>query len=146
MMISDKFFNLGIQVKGNKTEQKCKCPNCVTLGKTNINDTCLSINLESGLYNCHKCSWKGCVAETNFKREEMQIIYKIPTKPNISKLTDEALKYFQDRGIGQEVVLKNKIASTSDGNGVLFPYFRNGQLINYKTRLLKEKIAALCYL
>lgn len=139
MMISDKFFNLGIQVKGNRTEQKCKCPNCVTLGKTNINDTCLSINLESGLYNCHKCGWKGCVSETNFKREEMQIIYKLPVKPNISKLTDEALKYFEDRGISQAVVLKNKIASTSDGNGVLFPYFRNGQLINYKTRLLKEK-------
>lgn len=139
MMISDKFFNLGIQVKGSRTEQKCKCPNCVTLGKTNINDTCLSINLESGLYNCHKCGWKGCVAENNFKREEMQIIYKIPVKPNISKLTDEALKYFEDRGISQTIVLKNKIASTSDGNGVLFPYFRNGQLINYKTRLLKEK-------
>jgi twinkle protein len=139
MTISDKFYALGVQVKGNRTEQKCKCPNCVTVGKTNINDTCLSINLNTGLYNCHKCGWKGCVAESNYKPEEMQIVYKIPTKPNITKLSDEALKFFESRGINQEVVLNNKIASTSDGNGVLFPYFRNGQLINYKTRLLKEK-------
>lgn len=139
MTIADSFYNLGIQVKSNRVEQKCKCPNCVTLGKTNINDTCLSINLNTGLYNCHKCGWKGCAVEKEYKREEMQIIYKIPEKPNITKLSDEALKYFESRAIGQEVILENKIAMTKDGNGIVFPYFRNGQLINYKTRLLKEK-------
>lgn len=139
MTITDKFYSLGIQIKSNRVEQKCKCPNCVTLGKTNINDTCLSINLNTGLYNCHKCGWKGCVAEKEYKREEMQIIYKIPEKPNITKLSDEALKYFESRSISQEIILSNKIAMTKDGNGIVFPYFRNGQLINYKTRLLKEK-------
>ena len=139
MTIADKFYNLGVQLKGNRIEQKCKCPNCVTLGKTNINDTCLSVNLNTGLYLCHKCGWKGCVAEKEYKREEMQIIYKIPEKPNITKLSDEALKYFESRAINQEVILANKIAMTKDGNGIVFPYFRNEQLINYKTRLLKEK-------
>lgn len=139
MTIADKFYNLGVQLKGNRIEQKCKCPNCVTLGKTNINDTCLSVNLNTGLYLCHKCGWKGCVDEKEYKREEMQIIYKIPEKPNITKLSDEALKYFESRAINQEVILANKIAMTKDGNGIVFPYFRNEQLINYKTRLLKEK-------
>lgn len=139
MTIADKFYNLGVQLKGNRIEQKCKCPNCVTLGKTNINDTCLSVNLNTGLYLCHKCGWKGCVAEKEYKREEMQIIYKIPEKPNITKLSDEALKYFESRAINQEVILANKIAMTKDGNGIVFPYFRNEQLINYKTRLLREK-------
>ena len=139
MTIADKFYSLGVQLKGSRIEQKCKCPNCVTLGKTNINDTCLSVNLSNGLYLCHKCGWKGCVAEKEYKREEMQIIYKIPEKPNITKLSDEALKYFESRAINQEVILANKIAMTKDGNGIVFPYFRNEQLINYKTRLLKEK-------
>lgn len=139
MTISDKFFGLGIQIKSSKIEQKCKCPNCVIVGKTNISDTCLSINLNTGLYNCHKCGWKGCVAENEFKRNEMIITYKLPEKPNITKLTDEAIKFFEERGINQEVLLLNKIAITNDKNGIVFPYFRNGQLINYKTRLIKEK-------
>ena len=139
MTISDKFFGLGIQIKSNKVEQKVKCPNCVKIGKTNINDTCLSINLNTGLYNCFKCSWKGCVAEKEFKRNEMIITYKLPEKPNITKLTDDAVKYFESRGINQEVILNNKIAITKDLNGIVFPYFRNGQLVNYKTRLIKEK-------
>lgn len=139
MTIIDKFISLGIEVKSNRIEQKVKCPNCVTLGKTNINDTCLSINLNTGLYLCHKCHFKGCVAEKEYKFEKMQVVYKIPEKPNITKLTDEALKYFESRGINQNVILANKIAVSADGKGIIFPYFRNGQLINYKTRLLHEK-------
>jgi twinkle protein len=139
MTISDKFYALGVKVKGNRTEQKCKCPNCVTVGKTNINDTCLSINLVSGLYNCHKCSWKGCVAETEYKQDKMIVTYKLPVKPNITKLSDEALQFFESRNINQSVILENKIAMTKDGNGIVFPYFRDGILINYKTRVIKEK-------
>ena len=139
MTIIDKFISLGVEVKSNRTEQKVKCPNCVTIGKTNINDTCLSINLSTGLYNCFKCGWKGCVSEKENRFEKMQIVYKLPEKPNITKLSKEALYYFESRGINQSVILKNKIAMSSGGKGIIFPYFRNGQLINYKTRLLHEK-------
>jgi len=139
MTISDKFYALGVQVKGSRTEQKCKCPNCVKVGKTNINDTCLSINLDSGLYNCHKCGWKGCVAETEYKQDKMIVTYKLPVKPNITKLSTEALQFFESRNINQSVILENKIAMTIDGGGIVFPYFRDGKLINFKTRLIKEK-------
>jgi len=139
MTISDKFMNLGIMPKSNKTEQKVVCPNCVREGKTNIKDTCLSINLVDGLYYCHKCLWKGCVAEKEFKKIEMQTIYKIPVKPNITNLSKEAVEFFENRSIGQNILVNNKIAMTKDGTGIVFPYFRDGQLINYKTRLIKEK-------
>ena len=99
MTIIDKFISLGVEVKSNRTEQKVKCPNCVTIGKTNINDTCLSINLSTGLYLCHKCNFKGCVAEKENRFEKMQIVYKLPEKPNITKLSKEALYYFESRGI-----------------------------------------------
>ena len=137
--IKDGFSNLGIIFKRNSGEEKCKCPNCVRLGKTNINEPCLSINLNTGLYNCHKCGWKGIVLENEFKRQKMETIYKLPVKPNITNLSEDALKFFINRGITQDVILKNKIAMTKDGNGIVFPYFRNGILINYKTRLIKEK-------
>lgn len=135
--ILDRFIAIGIQPKTNRNQQKLKCPNCISIGKTNINDTCLSIELSSGLYNCHKCGWKGCVKP--MERQQMEVQYKIPVKPNITNLTDEALKRFTDRGINQEVLKKNKIASSSDGTAIIYPYLRNGSLINYKTRLLKEK-------
>jgi len=133
----NEFISLGIEVKGNRVEQKVKCPNCVKLGKTNIKDTCLSINLNTGLYNCHKCSWKGCVVKTEYQRPEIIKTYSLPQRPNVTKLTNDAVKYFESRSITQEVIVKNKIASTT--NGIIFPYLRDGVLINYKTRLLDEK-------
>lgn len=135
----NEFIQIGIQPKGNRIEQKVICPNCIKLGKTNIKDTCLSINLESGLYNCHKCGWSGKLGKQEFKRPEMIVTYKLPTKPNITKLSNDAVKYFESRAITQEVINKNKIASTADNTGFVFPYFREGVLINYKTRLLNEK-------
>jgi len=137
--MTNEFLNIGIIPKGSRVEQKLVCPNCVKLGKTNIKDTCLSVNLNTGLYNCHKCSWSGKVGKSDYVRPEIIQTYKIPQRPNITKLTDEALKYFESRSITQEVVIKNKIASTSGQEAFLFPYFRNGELINYKVRLLKEK-------
>lgn len=138
-MIIDNFIKLGIEIKGNRVEQKVKCPNCIRIGKTNIKDTCLSINLNTGLYNCHKCGWKGCVVEKEFKREEMNIVYKLPEKRNMTKLSDEAVKFFESRAITQAVLNENKIVMTKDGKGIIFPYFKEKQLINYKTRLIHEK-------
>lgn len=138
-MIIDNFIKLGIEVKGNRVEQKVRCPNCIRIGKTNIKDTCLSINLNTGLYNCHKCGWKGCVVEKEFKREEMNIVYKLPEKRNMTKLSDEAVKFFESRAITQAVLNENKIVMTKDGKGIIFPYFKEKQLINYKTRLIHEK-------
>lgn len=139
MTIREKFYALGVDIKSDRAEQKVKCPECVRIGKTNINDTCLSINLNTGLYLCHKCNFKGCVAEQEYKRKEIEIVYKLPVKPNITKLSDEAIKLFESRAISQDIILANKIAMTKDGSGIVFPYFRNGNLINYKTRLIREK-------
>lgn len=129
-----EFQKIGIETKGNKPSQKVKCPNCVTLGKQHISDTCLSIDLNDGLYNCHKCGWSGCV-----KPKTIEVKYTRPTKQNFTKISDEALKLFTDRGITQSVVNANKIAMSSDGQSVIFPYLRNGELINYKQRFINKK-------
>lgn len=129
-----EFQQIGIEPKGNRPSQKLKCPNCVTVGKTNINDTCLSIDLNDGLYNCHKCGWSGCV-----KPKTIQVKYERPTKQNFTKLSDVALKLFSDRGITQSVVISNKITMFKDGKSIIFPYLRNGELINYKQRFLDKK-------
>lgn len=131
-----EFINIGVEPKGNRAEQKVKCPECLRQGKTNWKDECLSINIESGLYNCHKCGWKGCVKkDNNYTKME----YVRPTKQNFTKLSDEALNLFSERGITQSVVNANKIVMSKDGKSVIFPYLKNGQLINYKQRFLDKK-------
>ena len=132
-MISE-FLNIGVNPKGNKEEQKVICPNCIRLGKTNYKDTCLSINLQKGFYNCHKCGWSGCV-----KPKEIKVMYQRPTKTNFTNLSDEALKLFTERGITQKVVNENKIVMSKDGQSIIFPYLRNGELINYKQRFINKK-------
>ena len=126
------FYAIGIEPKNNNgIQQKCKCPNCVKLGKENYQDTCLSVNLDNGLYNCHKCGWNGCVVKGETKN------YQKPVKTNFTKITSEALEIFLNRGISQNVVIENKIAQ--EGDWVIFPYLRNGELINFKKRNIKTK-------
>lgn len=127
----NNFYELGIEPKGNSQSQKLVCPNCVKLGKTNIKDTCLSIELSQGLYNCHKCGWSGCVKSGNEKT------YQAPIKSNFTKLSDVGLQLFTGRGITQEVVLSNKIVQENEW--IVFPYLRAGKLVNIKKRGVTNK-------
>lgn len=131
MVSKQLFYEIGIELKGNQTQQKVKCPNCYKLGKQNYNDTCLSVNINDGLYNCHKCGWNGCVKIGEVKS------YQKPIKTNFTKLSLEALILFTSRGITQDVVNANKIVQ--EGEWVIFPYLRNGELINFKKRNINTK-------
>ena len=79
MVSKNLFYELGIELKSNSIQQKTKCPNCKKIGKENYQDTCLSVNLNDGLYNCHKCGWNGCVVKGN------TISYQKPIKTNFTK-------------------------------------------------------------
>jgi len=131
----ENFSDLGIQVKGNNEQQKTRCPNCVKLNKENWKDLSLSINLKENIYNCHKCGWNGKIKTD----KAMTISYNKPHKKMMKSLTDEGREFLLKRGITNEVIINNKIVSTSDGNSILFPYFREGELINYKTRGISSK-------
>ena len=114
MISKNLFYELGIEPNNNGFQQKCKCPNCKTIGKENYNDTCLSINLKDGLYNCHKCGWNGCVIKGETKS------YQKPIKTNFTKISTEALELFTSRGITQKVVIDNKIVQ--EGEFVILTY------------------------
>lgn len=131
MLNNNLFYEIGIQPKGTHVQQKVKCPNCPKAGHDGHNDTPLSINLKDGLYNCHRCGWTGCVKKGEVKQ------YERPIKTNFTKISIEALQLFTNRGITQEVVTSNKIAQ--EGEWVIFPYLRDGQLINVKKRSIKTK-------
>lgn len=136
------FTNLDIQPKsGTARQQKVKCPKCRESGKTNYNDHCLSINIDEGLYNCHKCGWNGRI--TNGKTIKQMIEetkqYKAPQSTSLKSINDKGIDFLKSRGITQEVIDNNKIHSSSDGKSVIFPYYKEGSLINYKTRNIADK-------
>jgi len=135
----ETFSDLGIAIKGNKGEQKVQCPNCVKLGKENYKDTCLSINLHLGLYNCHKCGWKGKIKDKNDYIMDKSKVYKSPQKNNMKTLTKEGRLFLNSRGITDEVIFANKIVSSKDNKNIIFPYLKDRKIINYKTRGLGNK-------
>ena len=127
------FSDLGIQVRNNRAQQKVQCPNCVKLGKENYRDTCLSINLVHGIYNCHKCGWNGKIKTKTDYIEQVKT-YKTPEKNNMKNLTQKGREFLNSRGITDEVIDANKIVSTKDDRNIIFPYFRDEAIINYKSR------------
>lgn len=130
-----EFQEIGIKVfPSNGLQQKTTCPNCIRMGKKKLKDKCLSINLDLGLYNCHKCGWRGSVI-----KKEMSKVYSIPTTNNFKGLTSKAKEYLNSRGITDEVIKNNRIQSSSDGKMIMFPYFRGGEITNYKTRGVGSK-------
>jgi len=129
----------GIVLKGNSQQQKTQCPNCVRIGKENYKDNCLSVNTGTGLYNCHKCGWSGKLGTTLTNMNNKPVNYIKPKKTNLKGLTNEGERFLLDRGITNEVISANKIVSSKDNNSIVFPYFKNGEMTNYKTRGINGK-------
>lgn len=130
------FESMGFKVSHEKRQQKTKCHKgneCQNPTAQNQNDTCVSINIDDGVWNCHKCGAGGTVAEHASK-------YKSPDKSSFRGLgatNDPVLDFFSGRGIDENVVKSNKIVRS--GDWIVFPYFKNGVLVNTKTRHLKKK-------
>lgn len=128
------FSKYGIIVPSGRTGNlKTTCPNCPRAGKQNLKDTCLSVNIELGVWNCHKCGWTGHV---NDRQEKVE--YSRPERKNFTALSDENLQFFSRRGITQAVVNRNKITDSANG-WISFNYFIDEALVNYKFRNPKEK-------
>jgi twinkle protein len=133
-MFVEEFLKIGIEPKGNEPQQKLRCPKCKSIGKENWKDTCLSINLVEGIYNCHKCGFYGTVKNTIKETIRMNKTYVEPTRKGIKKLSAKGKKFLNDRGITDEVIERNKIASSTDDKFIVFPYMKGGELVNYKKR------------
>lgn len=142
--IKELFIDIGIVTKKNAGLDKVICPNCSHTRK-NKKDKCLSVNLDSGDYNCHNdCGFKGRV----YNKKEFVPRTKVYVKPvyiNNTTLSDNLVKYFFKRGISQKVLKQVKISEGpyfidgSQQNTVQFNYFRNDDLVNIKYRTGNKK-------
>ncbi len=129
------FLDFGIEVKGKKAGHiKTKCPQCG--GKTD-----LSVNVTEGIWKCHKpkCGWTGTLKTKALIKKEP---YVKPVWENHTALNEKVVKWFVGRGITQKTLISAKVTDGKDfmpqasqeRNVIKFNYFRNGELINTKSR------------
>lgn len=132
-MIQDKLVQLGIKFV-DKVEYKTTCPNCYKIGKTHVNDLCLSVNTVKCVYKCHKCSWVGFFGE---KRDNTKFIS--PNTSKIKGLTQKGIDFLINRGFTLDIIKKHRIYSNHADTDVIFPYFLDGKLVNFKSRNIQDK-------
>lgn len=137
----NRLRDLGLNPSGQKNQQKVRCPKasfCKNPGAKNVRDACISINLDEGIYNCHKCGATGTVADKrSFENKQSLKRYKKPSAKGFTVPGKPIDDFFKARGISKETWQAFKIYE--QGGQIVFPYLRNGKLVNYKKRDLKKK-------
>lgn len=146
----------GIEIPAGKTtgNYKTKCPQCSDI-RHNKTDKSLSCDLVTGMFNCHYCGWKGCVAEEEEWEKQLRKEawhnqhpvrirkeYRRPKETKKAKFSDKLLKYFEGRGISGKTLQDMKVSegmewmpqAQKEMNTVQFNYYCNGELINIKYR------------
>lgn len=132
------FNALNIQLNGKTTGQiKTICPVC-SKDRKKKSDPCLSVNIDTGAYNCHNCGAKGNIHKYNRPDK----VYVKPVWHNRTQLSDKVVKWFEWRGISQATLKAMRITegrewmpqAEAERNVIEFNYFRGDELINVKYR------------
>jgi len=121
-------------------ENQMVCPECSPTRKKKT-DKCFSFNLNKGAGRCNHC---GIVLVENkpFEPKHTQIEFKRPKLVEVSKYTEKYLNYFKTRLISEKTLLELKVGEAvewmpkarAEIQTIQFNYFRNGELINIKSR------------
>jgi twinkle protein len=143
-MSMKEFIEFGIIALGAGPEVHTTCPQCShTRKKPNVK--CLSANIEKGCWVCHHCGWAGSLkGGEDRKARPMEWKPQVYRRPNFvpADPTDDLLAFFAARGIPASIVseyhvrvdviyfqqLEDRVPA------VVFPYLRNGEVINCKYR------------
>ena len=137
------FHELGIDTKGQSSGQvKRLCPKCSHQRKKKY-DTCLSIDLDQGIWNCHNCGWTGSLKKNKKYQQKFQSMNektfkKLQYQPP-QELPIKVYDFLVDvRSIPEHILIRNKVGFF---NGVIkFPFIKNGEVVNIKSRTLDKKL------
>ena len=138
--MTDTFSAHGIDTQGKTTGQiNSLCPKCSHLHRHN--SLCLSVNLDEGLWQCHRasCGWSGALSKNGRmpKRPSQAKAYAKPEVADHGPLPPSILQWFSRRSISAEVVARNRVAFHQAL--IEFPFYQEGQLINVKYRDPQDK-------
>ena len=140
-MSEKTFADYRIETGGKTGNIYIPCPECSNERKKK-SATCLSVNVDKGVWNCHHCGWTGGLKRGVERKKELATVYKTPEAIKPNPIPEKWLRYFQSRGIGADVLERNEIQVGKvwmpqvEGwvEAVNFPYYRGDKLINRKWR------------
>jgi len=135
-LANKKEYVIDVQKTG---ENQMTCPECSESRKKKT-DKCFSFNLSKGAGRCNHCG----VVLVEFKDFDYKprIEYKKPKQVEVSQYTENCLKFFKTRLISEKTLLECKVSESIEWMPkaqkeiptIQFNYFRNGELINIKSR------------
>jgi twinkle protein len=155
------FTDYGIDVpESGGTERRTICPKCSAARRPeHQKERCLSINVEKATWLCNHCAWKGGLSRNGAAKVngepyestgESKPFRKPDPRPH-SPLPQAALDLLRARGITDEVIARNRIDYEAAVffheigmklPAIVFPYYRDGELLNRKYRAIVEKAFA----
>lgn len=144
------WYDLGIQIdgaKGSGAERKTTCPQCSPSRKKS-KYPCLNINLDKGVWHCWHCEWSGSLQKGE-EQKSSPPRYKAYRKPDAPQPVNKPglQEWFQRREIPLDVWQRRGVSLTrvyfpqieDEAEAIAFPYYRDGELVNVKYRMLEEK-------
>jgi len=128
-------------------ENAIKCPVCADERKKKSVKS-MTFNGQKGIGHCHHCDAR--FVEKGHNRDQMPSAPKEYVRPvwtNVTTLSENLVKWFKARGIGQQTLIDLKITEgpewmpqvQKEMNCVKFNYFRGGELVNTKYRTGKKQ-------
>lgn len=145
MLVAD-FRDYGIFVpSASGPEVSTTCPKC-SHDRRKKNIKCLSVNIVKGAWHCNHCGWSGGLPDRPIQRGPRPE-YRKPDPTPRATLSQSVIEWFQNRRIKKEILIRNKIESAkvffpqiqAEAEAAVFPYFKNGELINRKYRAIDGK-------
>lgn len=143
MKITHKATKIEYDVDLRKTsgEDTALCPLCSHTRTKHRNVKCLGFNHSTGLGRCNHCH-EAFYIKTDMQQKPTETAYVQPKWQNNTILSEQAVKWFEGRGIRQNTLTTMKITegkmwmpqTQKEENTIQFNYFRDGQLINVKYR------------
>lgn len=138
-------FGITLPQGASGPEVYVTCPQCSQMRKKK-NVRCLSVNLEKKVFICHHCGFAGGLGKEPSYASRVNI-YRRPDPIRQATVSEKLLDWITKRGISEEAARRNKIESASIYFGqiedfaeaIVFPYYRKGELINRKFRMIADK-------
>jgi|LakMenE01Jun11ns_1017448.scaffolds.fasta_scaffold9957143_10 twinkle protein len=121
-------------------ENQMICPSC-SHNRKKKTDKCFSFNLNKGAGRCNHCGIV-LVEFKDFESKSKNIHFKRPILIETYEYTSNCLKFFRERLINPRTLSELKVTEANEwmpkNNAIIptiqFNYFRNGELINVKSR------------
>lgn len=127
-------------------EVQTTCPQCSHTRKK-AKARCLSVNTVEGVWCCHHCDWRGTLKSGEESRSQPPRRIVRPRFEKPSTVPAVLRHWFSARGISEAIVERYSIGlqdaylpqREEEAACIVFPYTRNGEVVNLKYRSLEGK-------